>query len=156
MTKKLNQVLAAVLTIAALMTGQSAWATEKTVTYTFTAEKVDGQPEAMKLTFTPSGNQFGTTPGAKTVTIPSTSNTSGFTVELDDGVILTFSRNPGYMTFSSSGGIILTIQATTTHASLSPAPTTTSVTSSLPTRTATPFMVSARRRPPATPCSTLT
>ena len=107
MTKKLNQVLAAVLTIAALMTGQSAWATEKTVTYTFTAEKVDGQPEAMKLTFTPSGNQFGTTPGAKTVTIPSTSNTSGFTVELDDGVILTFSRNPGYMTFSSSGEIIL-------------------------------------------------
>ena len=107
MTKKLNRVLAAVLTIAALMTGQSAWATEKTVTYTFTAEKVDGQPEAMKLTFTPSGNQFGTTPGAKTVTIPSTSNTSGFTVELDDGVILTFSRNPGYMTFSSSGEIIL-------------------------------------------------
>ena len=107
MTKKLNQVLVLVLTIAALMTGQSAWATEKTVTYTFTAEKVDGQPEAMKLTFTPSGNQFGTTPGAKTVTIPSTSNTSGFTVELDDGVILTFSRNPGYMTFSSSGEIIL-------------------------------------------------
>ena len=107
MTKKLNQVLVLVLTIAALMTGQSAWATEKTVTYTFTAEKVDGQPEAMKLTFTPSGNQFGTTPGAKTVTIPSTSNTSGFTVELDDGVILTFSRNPGPMTFSSSGEIFL-------------------------------------------------
>lgn len=107
MTKKLNRVLAVVLTIAALMTGQSAWATEKTVTYTFTAEKVDGQPEAMKLTFTPSGNQFGTNPGAKTVTIPSTSNTSGFTVELDDGVILTFSRSPGYMTFNSSGEIIL-------------------------------------------------
>ena len=107
MTKKLNRVLAAVLTIAALMTGQSAWATEKTVTYTFTAEKVDGQPEAMILTFTPSGNQFGTNPGAKTVTIPSTSNTTGFTVKLDDGVILTFSRNPGYMTFSSSGEIIL-------------------------------------------------
>ena len=61
--KFLHKVLAAVLTIAALMTGQSAWATEKTVTYTFKAEKVDGQPEAMKLTFTPSGNQFGTNPG---------------------------------------------------------------------------------------------
>lgn len=105
MTKKLNRVLAAVLTIAALMTGQSAWATEKTVTYTFTAEKVDGQPEAMKLTFTPSGNQFGTNPGAKTVTIPSTSNTTGFTVKLDDGVILTYSRSQGSMTFASSNGI---------------------------------------------------
>ena len=107
MTKKLNRVLAVVLTIAALMTGQSAWATEKTVTYTFTAEKVDGQPEAMKLTFTPSGARFETAIGAKTVTIPSTSSTTGFTVELDDGVILTFSRNPGYMTFNSSGEIIL-------------------------------------------------
>ena len=105
MTKKLNRVLAAVLTIAALMTGQSAWATEKTVTYTFTA--VNGSGDAKTLTFTPSGNQFGTNPGAKTVTIPNTSNTTGFTVELDDGVILTFSRNPGPMTFSSSGEIFL-------------------------------------------------
>jgi hypothetical protein len=107
MTKKLNRVLAVVLTIAALMTGQQAMATTKTVTYTFTAEKVDGKSDAKKLTFTPSGNQFGTNPGAKTVTIENTSNTTGFTVELDDGVILTFSRNPGYMTFSSSGEIIL-------------------------------------------------
>ncbi len=107
MTKKLNRVLAVVLTIAALMTGQQAMATTKTVTYTFTAEKVDGKSDAKKLTFTPSGNLFGTNPGAKTVTIPSTSNTTGFTVELDDGVILTFSRNPGYMTFNSSGEIIL-------------------------------------------------
>ena len=105
MTKKLNRVLAVVLTIAALMTGQSAWATEKTVTYTFTAEKVDGQPEAMKLTFTPNGNQFGTNPGAKTVTIENTSNTTGFTVKLDDGVILTYSRSQGSMTFASSNGI---------------------------------------------------
>ena len=103
--KFLHKVLAAVLTIAALMTGQSAWATEKTVTYTFTA--VNGSGDAKTLTFTPSGNQFGTNPGAKTVTIPNTSNTTGFTVELDDGVILTFSRNLGYMTFSSGGEIIL-------------------------------------------------
>lgn len=106
MTKKLNQVLATVLTIAALMTGQQAMATTKTVTYTFTAEKVDGKPEAKKLTFTPSGNQFGTNPGAKTVTIENTSNTTGFTVELDDGVILTYSRSQGSMTFASSNGII--------------------------------------------------
>ena len=106
MTKKLNRVLAAVLTIAALMTGQQAMATTKTVTYTFTAEKVDGKSDAKKLTFTPSGNLFGTNPGAKTVTIPSTSNTTGFTVELDDGVILTYSRSQGSMTFASSNGII--------------------------------------------------
>ena len=106
MTKKLNRVLAVVLTIAALMTGQQAMATTKTVTYTFTAEKVDGKPEAKKITFTPSGNQFGTNPGAKTVTIENTSNTTGFTVELDDGVILTYSRSQGSMTFASSNGII--------------------------------------------------
>ena len=105
--ERINKVLAAVLTIAALMTGQSAWATEKTVTYTFTAEKVDGKSDAKTLTFTPSGARFGTAFGAKTVTIPSTSNTTGFTVELDDGVILTFSRDRGYMTFNSSGEIIL-------------------------------------------------
>lgn len=104
--KFLHKVLAAVLTIAALMTGQQAMATTKTVTYTFTAEKVDGKPEAKKLTFTPSGNQFGTNPGAKTVTIENTSNTTGFTVELDDGVILTYSRSQGSMTFASSNGII--------------------------------------------------
>ena len=74
--KFLHKVLAVVLTIAALMTGQQAMATTKTVTYTFTAEKVDGKPEAKKITFTPSGNQFGTNPGAKTVTIENTSNTT--------------------------------------------------------------------------------
>jgi hypothetical protein len=101
--KFLHKVLAAVLTIAALMTGQSAWATEKTVTYTFTA--VDGSGDAKTLTFTPSGDRFGTNPGAKTVTIPNTSKTTGFTVELDDGVILTYSRSQGSMTFASSNGI---------------------------------------------------
>ncbi len=106
--ERINSFLTAVLAMAALMAGHgTTWATKKTVTYTFTAEKVDGQPEAMKLTFTPSGARFGTAFGAKTVTIPSTSSTTGFTVELDDGVILTFSRNPGYMTFNSSGEIIL-------------------------------------------------
>lgn len=103
--ERLNKVLTLVLTIAALATGQTTWATEKTVTYTFTVE--NGSGDAKTLTFTPSGNQFGTNPGAKTVTIENTSNTTGFTVELDDGVILTFSRNRGHMTFSSSGEIIL-------------------------------------------------
>lgn len=102
--ERINKVLTLVLTMAALMAGQTAWATEKTVTYTFA---VNGSGDAKTLTFTPSGARFETAIGAKTVTIPSTSNTSGFTVELDDGVILTFSRNPGNMTFSSSGGIIL-------------------------------------------------
>lgn len=104
--ERLNKVLTAVLTIAALMAGHgTTWATKKTVTYTFTA--VNGSGDAKTLTFTPSGAQFGTASGAKTVTIPSTSSTTGFTVELDDGVILTFSRNRGYMTFNSSGEIFL-------------------------------------------------
>jgi hypothetical protein len=100
--ERINSFLTAVLTIAALMTGQQAMATTKTVTYTFTA--VNGSGDAKTLTFTPSGARFGTASGAKTVTIPSTSSTTGFTVELDDGVILTFSRNSGHMTFSSSNG----------------------------------------------------
>lgn len=104
--ERINSFLTAVLAMAALMAGHgTTWATEKTVTYTFTA--VNGSGDAKTLTFTPSGAQFGTASGAKTVTIPSTSSTTGFTVELDDGVILTFSRNRGHMTFSSSGEIIL-------------------------------------------------
>ena len=94
--ERINKVLTLVLTMAALMAGQTAWATEKTVIYTFTVE--NGSEGAKTLTFTPSGARFETAIGAKTVTIPSTSNTSGFTVELDDGVILTFSRNPGNLT----------------------------------------------------------
>ena len=106
----LNRVLAAVLTIAALATGQEAAAVKKTVTYTFTAESTGSGGK--KLTFTPSGDQFGTKSGAKEVTIPNTSNTSGFTVELDDGVVLTYSRTTGSMTFSGSDGIILNYSGT--------------------------------------------
>lgn len=102
--ERINSFLTAVLAMAALMAGHgTTWATEKIVTYTFTA--VDGSGDAKTLTFTPSGDRFGTNPGAKTVTIPNTSKTTGFTVELDDGVILTYSRSQGSMTFASSNGI---------------------------------------------------
>ena len=80
---------------------------ERTVTYTFTRESVSGQPEAAKLIFTPSGDQFGTKSGEKTAIIQNTSNSTGFTVELDDGVNLRFYRNSGLMTFSGNDGIIL-------------------------------------------------
>lgn len=104
--KRSQHILTTALLLAALaLSGPAAWAVRKTVTYTFTAEKVDGKSEARKLTFTPSGDQFGTNPGAKTVTIENTSNTTGFTVKLDDGVTLNYLQNAGLMTFSSSNGI---------------------------------------------------
>ena len=78
----------------------TVWAVKKTVTYTFTAEKVSGYTNRWTLTFTPSGDQFGTSSGAKTVTINDITNTTGFTVELDDGLCLQFSRNAGTMTFT--------------------------------------------------------
>lgn len=68
--KRCQHILTTALLLAALaLSGPAAWAVRKTVTYTFTAEKVDGKSEARKFTFTPSGDQFGTNPGAKTVTI---------------------------------------------------------------------------------------
>lgn len=53
--KRSQHILTTALLLAALaLSGPAAWAVRKTVTYTFTAEKVDGKSEARKLTFTPS------------------------------------------------------------------------------------------------------
>jgi hypothetical protein len=57
-----------ILALLAIVVGQEAMAVNKTVTYTFTAER-DGSTNRWTLTFTPSGDQFGTSSGAKTVTI---------------------------------------------------------------------------------------
>ena len=83
-TNRLYRVITAVLTMMALMAGQRAWATEHTVTYTFTYS-------SNQLTFTPSNSGFGTSTGTKEVTIQNTQSTNGFDVQLDDGVTLRLS-----------------------------------------------------------------
>ena len=88
----------------------TASATDKTVTYTFTTEKVTGLTNGWRLTFTPSGEQFGTGTGDKTVIIEDITSTTGFTVNLDDGVRLRYSRDTGKMTFSSASAFWLNNQ----------------------------------------------
>ena len=89
-----NRVLPLVLTIAAVIAGQTtAMAVSKTVTYRFTAENNSGNQYT--LTFERSGDSFGYSTGAKTVTIINTQSTSGFIVELDDQLILQLSVNGG-------------------------------------------------------------
>ena len=104
--KRLRQALGALLTFAALAAGQTAAAVSKTVTYTFTAERV-GASNSYKLTFTPAGDQFGTSAGTKTVTISNVTNTTGFYVQLDDGVQLRFIKSAGQMTFGGFHSIFL-------------------------------------------------
>ena len=98
-TKKLNRILALVLTFMALAMGQTAWAASKTVTYTFTATYPDYNVNRWTLTFTPSNSGFGYSTGAKTATIENTSSTTGFTVNLDDGLQLTYKQDEGKLTF---------------------------------------------------------
>ena len=106
-TKKLNRVLALVLTFMALAMGQTAWAASKTVTYTFTATYPDYNVNRWTLTFTPSNSGFGYSTGTKTVTIENTSSTTGFNVELDDGLKLTYSQDEGHLTFWGYNGFYL-------------------------------------------------
>ena len=56
------------------------------MTYTFTAEQVGGLTNGTRLIFVRSGDGFGYSTGAKEVTIQNTSETTGFTVQLDDGL----------------------------------------------------------------------
>ena len=96
--RTIKSIAAALLTIAALATGQEAVAVNKTVTYTFIAAQAQGNANCRTLTFTPTGDQFGTSSGAKTATIQNTTSTTGFTVELDDGVCLTYLQDEGKLT----------------------------------------------------------
>ena len=107
MTKKLNRVLTLVLTFMALMAGQTAWAASKTVTYTFTATHPDYNVNRRTLTFTPSNSGFGYSTGTKTATIENTSSTTGFTVNLDDGLQLTYKQDEGKLTFWGSDSFYL-------------------------------------------------
>ena len=78
-------VLSAVLTLMAILMVQStAMATSKTVTYTFNA--VNNGGSSYTLNFTRSGDSFGYSTGAKTATISNIQSTSGFHVDLDDGL----------------------------------------------------------------------
>lgn len=89
-----NRFLPLVLTIAAVIAGQTtAMAVSKTVTYRITAENNSGNKYT--LTFERSGDSFGYRIGDKTVTIINIQSTSGFTVELDDQLILQLSVNDG-------------------------------------------------------------
>lgn len=76
-----------------------ALAADKTVTYTFSAER-DNYSNRWTLTFTPSsGEGFGYSTGTKTATIQDLSNTTGFSVQLDDGLQLSYRRDAGQMVF---------------------------------------------------------
>ena len=75
-----------------------ALAADKTVTYTFSAER-DIYSNRGTLTFTPSSTGFGYSTGTKTATIQDLSNTTGFGVQLDDGLQLSYRRDAGQMAF---------------------------------------------------------
>ena len=99
LSPRLNRVLAAVLTIMALMAGQSAFATTKTVTYTLSREKVESN-DYWALTHS------GDTPFDGTTTVqhqPETNHTSA-TFTLPDGFTFTFNwGNGATITYVSSG-----------------------------------------------------
>ena len=85
------------LTTAALFAGLLAQAESKTVTYKMQTEFTygSGSTTGCKLTFVPFGDSFGTSTGPKTTTISNIQSTSGFAVELDDGLRLQFRVNSG-------------------------------------------------------------
>ena len=97
LNKQLRVIIIFVLTIAALTVGRSnVWATEHTVTYTITGMSSYGTNGAgAQLTFTRSNSGFGTSTGTKVATIQNLQSTSGFSVELDDGVTFTLSLTAG-------------------------------------------------------------
>lgn len=105
---KAKALFTAALLLAALTVGQTAWATSKTVTYTFTVAQTQAyNTNSWTLTFTPSSNGFNHSTGAKTATISNITSTTGFTVQLDDGLQLTYSQDEGRLTFSGSTAFFL-------------------------------------------------
>ena len=102
-TKAFHFLAAAVLTLAALLAGQSAWATTKTVTYTMTSHEYAYQGSQKKYTvvFTRNGAPFETTTETTySSVIPESyllNNAGSFTLALADG----FSLNLKWSTGSS-------------------------------------------------------
>ena len=101
LTKRINRILALVLTIAALAAGQSnVWGTTKTVTYTLSREKV-GDYNFFALTHS------GDTPfdGTTTVEHQQETNATQATFHLPDGFTFTFNWGSGAtITSVGSGG----------------------------------------------------
>ena len=101
LTKRINRFLALVLTIAALVAGQSnVWGTTKTVTYTLSREKV-GDYNFFALTHS------GDTPfdGTTTVEHQQETNATQATFHLPDGFTFTFNWGSGAtITSVGSGG----------------------------------------------------
>ena len=97
------------LTLVVVLCAATAWAAERTVTYTFLAEQSQ-YTSRWKLTFTRSGTSFNYSTGTKEAIIPDLTNTTGFTVQLDDGLQLTYSRDAGRMTFVGFNSFWLNFQ----------------------------------------------
>ena len=88
--------------------GLQAWATEHTVTYRITeTHDIYGYP----FTFVKSGTGFNYSTGTKTAYVSNISSTTGFDVQLDDGIVLQLSMTKGPLAMQSSSsdytGIIL-------------------------------------------------
>ena len=104
-TKKLNSVLATVLTIAALVAGQGAWATTKSVTYKITSVNRNSSLTAYEIVFTRQNDATRTDDDPFDTSAPTTyttsvligsieNNQSGyFSVQLADGFQLNSSWN---------------------------------------------------------------
>ena len=96
------------LTLVVVLCAATAWAAEKTVTYTFHQESPSGN--IMTYAFTRSGNSFGYKTGVKTATVYDYQHTTGFTVELDDDIHLQLKMNESQLTtavYDNLTGIIL-------------------------------------------------
>ena len=93
-----------VLLCAVAGTATTARAESKTVTYTITSEPVSGYTNRYTLTFVRNGNSFGYSNGQKTVTIPDITTSTGFHVELDDGLGLQLNLSQAGLTFGTYDG----------------------------------------------------
>ena len=96
------------LTLVVVLCAATAWAAERTVTYTFHQESSIGN--IMTYAFTRSGASFGYKTGAKTATVYDYQHTTGFTVELDDDIHLQLKMNESQLTtavYDNLTGIIL-------------------------------------------------
>lgn len=86
---------------ALLAIGQGVWATEHTVTYRIT-ETHNGN--AYTFTFVKSGTDFNNNTGNKKADVSDITSTTGFNVQLDNGLTLDLSMDQGRIVTESSGG----------------------------------------------------
>ena len=98
LTKRINRVLALVLTIAALTVGQSVWATTKTVTYRITDFSLSSGGSGYNIVFTRSGDAPFNASAPTTYTVYVSRNSIGS----DPG-------NSGYMSLQFADDIQLSI-----------------------------------------------